>query len=173
LPLLQVSAMLQDRGVPNLVYHKNLPAADQAAALAAMRQPLPSAVGNGDAGDAADASNSSSGNLLLVSTDAAARGIDLPLVTHVIQADFASNAVEFLHRVGRTARAGRAGKVTSLYGRADTVLAEALRRYVREGRPVEECFSRNRSFSRKVKRYGGFVPRGQEGPQRGASDGEE
>jgi superfamily II DNA/RNA helicase len=83
-----------------------------------------------------------------------------------MQADFATTAIEFLHRVGRTARAGRAGKVTSLYSKADAVLAEALKQYVQQGKPIEECFSRNRSFSRKVKRYGKFVPRGQEGEQR-------
>lgn len=37
---------------------------------------------------------------VMVSTDAAARGIDIPNVTHVIQADFAASAVDFLHRVG-------------------------------------------------------------------------
>ena len=36
---------------------------------------------------------------VMVSTDAAARGIDIPNVTHVIQADFAASAVDFLHRV--------------------------------------------------------------------------
>ena len=35
----------------------------------------------------------------MVSTDAAARGIDIPNVTRVIQADFAASAVDFLHRV--------------------------------------------------------------------------
>jgi len=144
---LQVSAFLHDQGIPNHLYHKNITNQDQAAALSAMAHPTP--------GD----------NLVMVSTDAAARGIDLPEVSHVIQADFVANAIEFLHRVGRTARAGRRGKVTSLYGASDVVLAEALRKYVEAGEPVEDCFSRNRSFSRKVKRYGKFVPRGQEGPQ--------
>jgi superfamily II DNA/RNA helicase len=37
----------------------------------------------------------------MVCTDAAARGIDIPNVTHVIQADFAASAVEFIHRVSR------------------------------------------------------------------------
>lgn len=105
------------------------------------------------------------GNLIMVSTDAAARGIDFPSVTHVIQADFVANAVDFLHRVGRTARAGKSGKVTSIYTPADSVLAEVLQQYVEAGEPLEECFSRNRSFSRKLKRYGKFVARGKEGPQ--------
>lgn len=93
----QVAAFLSANSIPNHVYHKNLPPKDQAAALEAMAHPAPEH------------------NLVLVSTDAAARGIDLPQVTHVIQADFVANAIEFLHRVGRTARAGRSGKVTSLY----------------------------------------------------------
>jgi len=37
--------------------------------------------------------------VVLVATDAAARGIDIPAVTHVVQADFAASAVDFLHRV--------------------------------------------------------------------------
>jgi superfamily II DNA/RNA helicase len=143
----QVCNFLSGQGIPNYVYHKNLPVKEQAAALAAMAHPSP--------GD----------NLVMVSTDAAARGIDLPEVTHVIQADFVANAIDFLHRVGRTARAGRSGKVTSLYGRDAAGLAEAVKQYVEEGRPVADCFSRNRSFSKKMKRYGKFVPRGVEGPQ--------
>jgi superfamily II DNA/RNA helicase len=39
---------------------------------------------------------------VLVCTDAAARGLDIPLVDHVVQAEFAAGAVDFLHRVGRT-----------------------------------------------------------------------
>ena len=36
---------------------------------------------------------------VLVCTDAAARGLDIPAVSHIVQADFASTAVDFLHRV--------------------------------------------------------------------------
>ncbi|KAE8688302.1 DEAD-box ATP-dependent RNA helicase 22 [Hibiscus syriacus] len=68
---------------------------------------------------------------IFVCTDAAARGVDIPNVSHVIQADFATSAVDFLHRVGRTARA--AGKL---------------------GQPVESAFSRKRSFRNKLKKRG-------------------
>jgi superfamily II DNA/RNA helicase len=37
---------------------------------------------------------------VLVATDAAARGIDITNIEHVVQADFAASAVDFLHRVG-------------------------------------------------------------------------
>ena len=37
--------------------------------------------------------------MLMVCTDAAARGIDIPHITHVVQSSFAASAVDFLHRV--------------------------------------------------------------------------
>lgn len=40
---------------------------------------------------------------MLVCTDAAARGIDIPDVTHVVQSSFAASAVDFLHRVSLSA----------------------------------------------------------------------
>ena len=46
---------------------------------------------------------------VLVSTDLASRGLDLPDVTAVIQVDFPVNSADFLHRAGRTARAGKSG----------------------------------------------------------------
>ncbi|WFD36530.1 RNA helicase [Malassezia cuniculi] len=51
---------------------------------------------------------------LLIVTDLAARGIDLPVLEHVINYDFAPQPRLFVHRVGRTARAGRSGWAWSL-----------------------------------------------------------
>jgi superfamily II DNA/RNA helicase len=45
---------------------------------------------------------------LLVCTDSAARGLDIAAVGHVIQAEFALNVVQHVHRIGRASRAGRA-----------------------------------------------------------------
>ena len=47
---------------------------------------------------------------VLICTDLASRGLDIPDVSHVIQLDFAPNAAQVLHRTGRTARAGASGK---------------------------------------------------------------
>ena len=44
---------------------------------------------------------------LLVCTDSAARGLDIAAVGHVIQAEFALNVVQHVHRIGRASRAGR------------------------------------------------------------------
>ncbi|MGH9975381.1 MAG: DEAD/DEAH box helicase [Nitrososphaeraceae archaeon] len=51
---------------------------------------------------------------ILVATDIAARGIDVPAVGHVINYDIPSDPLIYFHRIGRTARAGGAGKAISL-----------------------------------------------------------
>ncbi|KAJ8451684.1 hypothetical protein Cgig2_018318 [Carnegiea gigantea] len=91
---------------------------------------------------------------VLVCTDAAARGLDIPYISHVIQAEFASSAVDFLHRVGRTARAGQPGLVTSLYSNQNRELVAAVREAEKLGNPVETAFSRKRSFRNKLKKKG-------------------
>ncbi|KAL6567775.1 hypothetical protein OROGR_001443 [Orobanche gracilis] len=91
---------------------------------------------------------------VFVCTDAAARGLDIPNISHVIQAEFAGSAVDFLHRVGRTARAGQCGLVTSLYTESNRDLVSAVRQAEEHGLPVENAFSRKRSFRNKLKRRG-------------------
>ncbi|PWN43652.1 DEAD-domain-containing protein [Ceraceosorus guamensis] len=56
---------------------------------------------------------------LLIVTDVAARGIDLPSMTHVVNYDLPASPRIFIHRVGRTARAGRSGWAWSLVGGTD------------------------------------------------------
>jgi superfamily II DNA/RNA helicase len=83
-----------------------------------------------------------------------------PLCLLPFQAEFAPNAVDFLHRIGRTARAGKSGRVTSLYREDNEWLVDAVRSYVESGRELEATFSRNRSLARSYKRYGKtFTPR--------------
>ena len=55
---------------------------------------------------------------VLVATDVASRGIDVPDVAHVIQYDLPTTAADFdayVHRIGRTGRAGKAGRATSVF----------------------------------------------------------
>ena len=47
---------------------------------------------------------------LLIASDVAARGLDIPSVSHVFNFDVPSNAEDYVHRIGRTGRAGRMGK---------------------------------------------------------------
>lgn len=51
---------------------------------------------------------------ILVATDVMARGVDIPDVSHVINFDIPQLAIEYVHRIGRTARAGRTGDAITL-----------------------------------------------------------
>ena len=51
---------------------------------------------------------------LLIASDVAARGLDIPSVSHVFNFDVPSNAEDYVHRIGRTGRAGRLGKAFTL-----------------------------------------------------------
>lgn len=62
----------------------------------------------------------------LLCTDLVSRGMDLVKVDHVILYDFPKSAVDYLHRVGRTARCGAPGRATSLVGKYDEKLAKEI-----------------------------------------------
>ncbi len=56
---------------------------------------------------------------ILICTDVAARGLDIPGVSHVYNYDSPPSPKEYLHRIGRTARAGKEGKVINLISSRD------------------------------------------------------
>jgi superfamily II DNA/RNA helicase len=57
---------------------------------------------------------------LLVASDVAARGLDIPAVSHVFNFDVPHHADDYVHRIGRTGRAGRSGTAITLVGPADS-----------------------------------------------------
>lgn len=65
---------------------------------------------------------------LVVATDVAARGLDIPLITHVINFDVPEEAEQYVHRAGRTARAGKGGRVFTLVTENDGAHAQAAER---------------------------------------------
>lgn len=89
----------------------------------------------------------------LVATDIASRGLDTASVEHVIQYEFSRDAVSYLHRIGRTARAGQWGHVTNLIATEDVAFASALRDAQSLG-SIDTAFSRRRSFRRNLNRMG-------------------
>ncbi|MGF1751305.1 ATP-dependent RNA helicase SrmB [Vibrio cionasavignyae] len=69
---------------------------------------------------------------VLLATDVAARGIDLPDVSHVINYDLPRTADVYLHRIGRTARAGKKGIAISIVEAHDQPMMERVARYTSE-----------------------------------------
>jgi len=63
---------------------------------------------------------------VIVCTDHASRGLDLPYVRHVIQGEFATNVVQYLHRIGRCSRAGRKGFATNFFDVRSEDLVNAI-----------------------------------------------
>jgi ATP-dependent RNA helicase DDX49/DBP8 len=74
---------------------------------------------------------------VLVATDVASRGLDIPSVDLIINSELPRNPTSYVHRVGRTARAGRRGRAISLVGEKDINLVHAAEQIT--GRPLEKC----------------------------------
>ncbi|KAK0711520.1 P-loop containing nucleoside triphosphate hydrolase protein [Lasiosphaeris hirsuta] len=72
---------------------------------------------------------------ILVATDVAARGLDIPEVKMVINYDIPRDPDDYIHRVGRTARAGRKGDALTIIGQRDVDLVTAIE--ARVGRKME------------------------------------
>jgi len=67
---------------------------------------------------------------ILIATDVASRGLDVPEVNFVINYDVPRNPTDYVHRVGRTARAGREGTSVTFVGQRDVSLILAIEEYV-------------------------------------------
>jgi superfamily II DNA/RNA helicase len=80
------------------------------------------------------------GARIVVASDVLARGMDFagdqPVT--VILFDFPTSPSDYLHRAGRTARAGASGRIVSLVGSRDRALAAQIQRCIRERRPLTE-----------------------------------
>jgi superfamily II DNA/RNA helicase len=63
---------------------------------------------------------------ILICTDSASRGWDLSHVEHVIQAEFALNVVQHLHRIGRASRAGKLGIASNIYDDSSELLVSSI-----------------------------------------------
>ena len=67
---------------------------------------------------------------ILVATDVAARGIDVPTITHVINYDLPKQAEDYVHRIGRTGRAGRTGLAVTFAEVGEHVKVHKIERYI-------------------------------------------
>ena len=66
---------------------------------------------------------------ILIATDVAARGLDVPHIEHVINYDLPQMAEDFIHRIGRTARAGSLGVALSFVTKGDFLKWKEIQKY--------------------------------------------
>lgn len=73
---------------------------------------------------------------VLVATDVAARGIDVPSISHVINYGLPLKAEDYVHRIGRTGRAGRNGLAVTLAERNDSGMIRRIQQFTTQAIPV-------------------------------------
>jgi ATP-dependent RNA helicase RhlE len=111
----RVVQYLEQNGLPAVAIHGNKSQGQRERALAAFR--------SGD-------------SRVLVATDIAARGIDVEGIAHVINFDLPNVPESYVHRIGRTARAGAAGTAISLCGGEERAFLRDIEKLIRARVPV-------------------------------------
>ena len=74
---------------------------------------------------------------VLVATDVASRGLHIEAVSHVINWDLPQDPEDYVHRIGRTARAGAAGRAVGLVDEASALNLEGIEKFIGQKIPVE------------------------------------
>jgi len=99
---------------------------------------------------------------VLVATDVAARGIDVPGITHVVNYDLPKFPEDYVHRIGRTGRAGRNGLAISLVNHSENMNIKRIERFTKQTIPVDviEGFEPKRAASapRSNRKPSGWKP---------------
>ncbi|MDR2942534.1 MAG: DEAD/DEAH box helicase [Treponema sp.] len=91
----------------------------------------------------------------LVATDVAARGLDIESLAMVINYDLPVEAENYVHRIGRTARAGKTGKAITLSSEQDVYELPAIERYIGKKIPSEiagqELYAQDKSAGQRIR----------------------
>jgi superfamily II DNA/RNA helicase len=91
---------------------------------------------------------------VLVATDLAARGLDVPHIELVINYDLPQAPEDYIHRIGRTARAGASGRAINMLTSADRIKWNAIQRLMNPNAPREQ-FARSEGGGERNYRKGG------------------
>ena len=89
---------------------------------------------------------------ILIATDVAARGIDVPHIEHVINYDLPQMAEDFIHRIGRTARAGSKGIALSFVTKGDFSKWKEIQKILN---PEKQIKSQHKSKNKSPKQFNG------------------
>jgi ATP-dependent RNA helicase DeaD len=147
---------LQERNGSVIIFVKTKRGADQLAKMLKFEDHKAESL-HGDLSqsrrDRVIASFRSSRHRIMVATDVAARGLDIPHTQHVINYDLPMSPEDYLHRIGRTGRAGLSGFALSFISPEDSVRWRAIDRLMNQG----ETTSREEMMGNKARRkpFGG------------------
>jgi len=104
---------------------------------------------------------------ILVATAVAARGLDIPNVTHVVNYDLPTDIDDYVHRIGRTGRAGNTGISTAFFNRGNRGVVRDLIDLLKEANQEVPAFLE--SIAREGSGFGGGGGRGGRGRGRGGA----
>jgi superfamily II DNA/RNA helicase len=118
---------------------------------------------------------------VLVATDVAARGLDVPEITHVVNFDLPKQAEDYVHRIGRTGRAGRSGLAVSLVNHSEAFNWRRIEQFTNkrvepsvieglEPRRVTAKFAPKPAPGQRGRSYGGASGFNDRGPARSFGD---
>ena len=79
---------------------------------------------------------------LLVASDVAARGLDIPAVSHVVNFDVPSHAEDYVHRIGRTGRAGREGSAFMIATKEDAKYLGAIEKLIERKIDIDPVYGK-------------------------------
>ncbi|SMF38923.1 DEAD/DEAH box helicase [Pseudogulbenkiania subflava] len=106
---------------------------------------------------------------ILVATDVAARGIDVPTITHVVNYDLPKQAEDYVHRIGRTGRAGRDGVAITLAESKEFHKVRRIEQYLK--RQITEGVIEGMEPTRRPPKGGPRRAGGKPGERRGGYGG--
>ncbi len=112
----KVTTLLRKAGIEAEAFHSNKSQSARQRTLARFKSPRP---------------------LVLVATDIAARGLDIDMVSHVINYDLPADAESYVHRIGRTGRAGADGVAVSFCDQTERATLRAIERLTRQTLAIE------------------------------------
>lgn len=148
----ELNKQLSDREGSVIIFVKTKRSADQLAKMLRYENHKAEAI-HGDLSqrqrDRVILSFRKSNHRIMVATDVAARGLDIPHTQHVINYDLPMCPEDYLHRIGRTGRAGAKGNALSFIAPDDVVRWRAIDRLINQGEFTPRESLRNKKNNRK------------------------